>query len=313
MRYLNELKEGETVVEHYLCKSRQVLKSRAGKSYLSLKLQDKTGTVDAKVWDLNNDIKTFEENEFIKIEALVLVYQNEIQLNVKKIRRSQEGEYDPMDYIPCTEKNIKEMFKELLSYINTIKNPHVKKLLENIFINDEKISKTFLTHSAAKSIHHGYMGGLVEHTLSVTQICDFMSGRYKYVNRDILIACAMLHDIGKIKELSEFPTNDYTDEGQLLGHIFIGAELISKVAANIAGFPPALENIMKHCILAHHGEYEYGSPKLPKTIEAFILHCADNMDAKVKAIEELIASDSTQGSWVGYQKMLQRNIRKSEF
>ena len=313
MRYLNELKEGETVVEHYLCKSRQVLKSRAGKSYLSLKLQDKTGTVDAKVWDLNNEIKSFEENEFIKIEGLVLVYQNEIQLNVKKIRRSQEGEYDPMDYIPCTEKNIKEMFKELLAYINTVKNPHIKKLLEEIFINDEKISKTFLSHSAAKSIHHGYMGGLVEHTLSVVQICDFMSGRYKYVNRDILIACAMLHDIGKTKELSEFPTNDYTDEGQLLGHIFIGAELISKVASNIDGFPPALENIMKHCILAHHGEYEYGSPKLPKTIEAFILHCADNMDAKVKAIEELIASDSTQGNWVGYQKMLQRNIRKSEF
>lgn len=313
MRYINEIREGENVVEHFLCKSKQTLKSRAGKSYLSLKLQDKTGTVDAKVWELNNDIKAFEENEFIKIDGTAIVYQNEIQLNVKKIRRSLEGEYDPMDYIPSTEKNIDDMTKELIGYINTIKNTFIKKLLEDIFINNATISKKIKYHSAAKNIHHGYMGGLVEHTLSVTQICDFMAPRYKYVDRDILIAAAMLHDIGKIYELSDFPENDYTDDGQLLGHIIIGTELITETARNINGFPKKLESILKHCILSHHGEYEYGSPQLPKTIEAFILHCADNMDAKVKVIEEMIDTDSTAGSWVGYQKMLQRNIRKSDY
>ncbi len=313
MRFLNEIKEGESVVGHYLCKSKQTLKSRAGKSYLSLKLQDKTGTVDAKVWELNNDIKSFEENEFIKIDGTALVYQNDIQLNVKKIRRSTEGEYDPVDYIPSSGKDIAKMYADFIGYIKTIQNPFVKKLLEEILIKDEEIHKKFQTHSAAKIIHHGYMGGLVEHSLSVTEICDFMSVRYKNVNRDILVASAMLHDVGKIKELSEFPVNDYTDDGQLLGHIYIGAEMVSRAAAKIDGFPKELESLIKHCILAHHGEYEYGSPVLPKTIEAFILHCADDMDAKSKVIEDMIDADTTQGSWAGYQKMLQRNIRKSEF
>ena len=201
MRYINELREGESVIGHYLCKSRQSLKSRAGKTYLSLKLQDKTGMVDAKVWDMTNDIKTFEENEYIKIDATVVTYQNDIQLNVKRIRRSMEGEYDPADYIPCTEKNIEEMYQKLMSYIKTIENNYIKKLLEDIFYKHPVVSKQFKSHSAAKSVHHSYMGGLLEHTLSVTEICDFAAPRYKYVNRDILIASAMLHDVGKLMEL----------------------------------------------------------------------------------------------------------------
>ena len=313
MRYINELREGQSVIEHYLCKSRQSLKSRAGKTYLSLKLQDKTGMVDAKVWEMTNDIKAFEENEFIKIDATVVTYQNDIQLNVKRIRRSLEGEYDPADYIPCTEKNIEEMYQKLMSYIKTIQNPYIKKLLEEIFYHNDTVSKHLKTHSAAKSIHHSYMGGLLEHTLSVTEICDFVAPRYQFVNRDILIASAMLHDIGKIIELSEFPENDYTDEGQLLGHLMIGSELIKETASHIEGFPKQIENLLKHCMISHHGEYEYGSPKLPKTIEAFILHSANNLDAKTKVIEEMIQNNTNQGSWVGYQKMLQRNIRKSDF
>ncbi|MEY8321017.1 HD domain-containing protein [Lachnospiraceae bacterium 46-61] len=313
MRYINELREGQSIIEHYLCKSKQSLKSRAGKTYLSLKLQDKTGMVDAKVWEMTNDIKAFEENEFIKIDATVVTYQNDIQLNVKRIRRSLEGEYDPTDYIPCTEKNIEEMYQKLMSYIKTIQNQYIKKLLEEIFYHNDTISKHLKTHSAAKSIHHSYMGGLLEHTLSVTEICDFVAPRYQFVNRDILIASAMLHDIGKIIELSEFPENDYTDEGQLLGHLMIGSELIKETASHIDGFPKQIENLLKHCMISHHGEYEYGSPKLPKTIEAFILHSADNLDAKTKVIEEMIQNNTNQGSWVGYQKMLQRNIRKSDF
>ncbi len=313
MRYINELREGESVVGHYLCKTKQTLKSRAGKSYFSLKLQDKTGTIDAKVWDLNNEIKSFEENDFIKIDGTVLIYNNEPQLNVRRIRKSMDGEYDPMDYIPSTEKNIDVMLKELLGYIDTIQDQYIKALLQEIFLKDETVKKCFRTHSAARTMHHSYLGGLVEHTLSVTQICDFMAGRYKNVNRDLLVATAMLHDVAKVRELSQFPTNDYTDEGQLLGHIVIGAEMIHEAASRITGFPKTLENLIKHSILAHHGEYEYGSPELPKTIEAFILHCADNMDAKTKAMEEAIAGNTNQGEWVGYQRIMQRNIRTSVY
>ena len=147
----------------------------------------------------------------------------------------------------------------------------------------------------------------------MSQICDFVAGRYKKVNRDLLVATAMLHDVAKVKELSQFPTNEYTDAGQLLGHIVMGAEMVHEAAMKIPGFPKTLENLIKHSILSHHGEYEYGSPELPKTIEAFILHCADNMDAKTKAMEEAIAGKTNQGEWVGYQRIMQRNIRTSEY
>lgn len=313
MKYINELREGENIIEHYLCKSRQTMKSRNGKNYLSLKLQDKTGMVDAKVWDLNNDIQSFQENDFIKVDAFVTTFNNELQLNVKRIRRSREGEYDPADFVPSTDKNIDEMYDQLMSYIKTMKNPYLKKLLEEIFLRHPVISKEFKYHSAAKAMHHSFRGGLVEHTLSVTQLCDFLAPRYNYVNRDILVASAMLHDVGKVLELSDFPTNDYTDDGQLLGHLILGSELIRDAAAKIDGFPKRLESLMKHCMLSHHGEYEYGSPKLPSTPEAFLLHCADNLDAKTKMIEEALAADSTQGHWAGYNRMLQRNLSRSDF
>lgn len=313
MKYINELREGENIIEHYLCKSRQTMKSRNGKNYLSLKLQDKTGMVDAKVWDLNNDIQSFQENDFIKVDAFVTTFNNELQLNVKRIRRSREGEYDPADFVPSTDKNIDEMYNQLMGYIKTIKNPYLKKLLEEIFLRHPVISKEFKYHSAAKAMHHSFRGGLVEHTLSVTQLCDFLAPRYNYVNRDILVASAMLHDVGKVLELSDFPTNDYTDDGQLLGHLILGSELIRDAAAKIDGFPKRLESLMKHCMLSHHGEYEYGSPKLPSTPEAFLLHCADNLDAKTKMIEEALAADSTQGHWAGYNRMLQRNLSRSDF
>lgn len=311
MRYIKDFKEGENVVGHYYCKQKQLMKSRAGKTYMSLRLQDKTGTIDSKVWDLNNDIQNFEENDFIKIDGSVLIYQNEAQLNIKKIRKSSEGEYNPADYIPCSEKDISVMYKEILEYIKTINNSHIKALLESFFIKDEQVVKAFESHSAAKNVHHSYMGGLLEHTLSVVKLAEFMAIQYG-ANRDIVIATAMLHDIGKIEELSEFPNNDYTDDGQLLGHIIIGTEMITDKISKIDGFPKTLASLIKHSILAHHGEYEYGSPKRPKTVEAYILHCADNTDAKVKIYQEAIEADTTQGSWVGYNKMMGHNIRKTE-
>ena len=162
-------------------------------------------------------------------------------------------------------------------------------------------------------MHHCYMGGLLEHSLAVVQICDFLSTRYKHVNRDILIASAMLHDVGKTRELSAFPMNDYTDDGQLLGHIIIGIQLMAEEIAKIEDFPDRLASMLKHCVISHHGILEYGSPKVPQTIEAFILHCADDSDAKIKAFEDFIGTnEANNGSWMGYHKMLQRNIRKTD-
>lgn len=313
MRFINELREDEHIVEYYLCKQKQSLKSKTGKTYYSLKLQDKTGVIDAKVWDLNKDIQSFEENDYIKIDGAVLNYNNSLQIKITKIRRAEEGEYAFDDYIPTTQKDINKLYDELIGYINTLKEPCLKEMMTNIYVKHEVISKAIKTHSAAKTMHHNYLGGLLEHTVSVVQICDFMSKQYPTANRDILLVGAMMHDVGKIYELSEFPINDYTDEGQLLGHLMIGMELVTEESSKIEGFPKSLKMLIKHCIISHHGELEYGSPKVPETIEAFILHCVDNLDAKVKVYEEAIETNDTQGAWTGYNKMLGRNIRKSTY
>lgn len=309
MRFINELKNNDRVIEHFLCTQKQLMKTKTGKNYLSLTLRDKTGTINGKVWDINYEIQDFEQNDFIKIDALVHAFNDELQLNISKLRKSEEGEYDLKNYIPATKKNIEELEIELHKFIGEVKNIFLHELLEKIF-GDEKILKSFISHSAGKSMHHSYVGGLIEHTISVTQICDFMAGRTKFVNRDILITTALLHDIGKLYELSQFPLNDYTDDGELLGHIIIGSDLISKKIEQIKDFPNDLRSQIIHCILAHHGEYEYGSPKLPRSIEAIILHFADNLDAKTKMFEEIIEADTSNSNWTGYNKVLTRRILK---
>ncbi len=312
MRYINELTEDERVIDVYLCKQKQSLKSRNGKTYYSLRLQDKTGIIDAKVWDLTKDIQNFNENDYIKIDASVVTFNNEYQLKVVKVRKSEEGEYDPKDYIPSTSKDITVMYKEIESIVNDINDEYIKKLLKNILARPD-IKDNFKSHSAAKTMHHNYMGGLLEHTLSVTQLCLKVAEHYgKMINKDLLVCYAILHDIGKVKELSSFPENDYTDEGQLLGHLIIGTELVGEEARKIEGFPKNTENLIKHGILSHHGKLEYGSPKLPATMEAFVFHMIDEMDAKTKMIEDLLTVDNGQGVWVGYNRMLERNLRKTD-
>ena len=313
MRYLSELLEHEQIIEHYLCRQKQSLKTRTGKTYYSLKLQDKTGIVDAKVWELHSDIQDFDEGDIVKIDGSVLKYQNETQIKVNRLRRSRDGEYVQTDYIPTTEKNIDEMYAQVKEMINSMENPFLKALLENILVNDEEKANLLKTHSAAKQMHHGYMGGLLEHTLGVAKICEFMSRQYTYLNRDILLTGALLHDIGKIYELSPMPKNEYTDDGQMLGHIIIGVEMISKETEKIPDFPHQLASLIKHAIISHHGEFEFGSPKLPSTAEAILLHYADNMDAKLKTFEEILDKDTTPGPWAGFQKTLSRYVRKSEF
>ncbi|MFV0439676.1 MAG: 3'-5' exoribonuclease YhaM family protein [Lachnospirales bacterium] len=313
MRYIDELRDGEHLTEFYFCKQKQTLKTKAGKSYYSIKLQDKTGIIDAKVWDINREIQSFEENNYVKIQGDVVTHQNNLQIKIGRLRVADEGEYDPKDYIPSTDKDVDELYKTLINYINSFTNEYLKELLTNIYTKREDITSAIKTHSAAKSMHHNYMGGLIEHTTNIVEICDFLANKYTNIDRDLLLSSAMLHDIGKIYELSEFPFNDYTDDGQLLGHIVMGTELITEEANKIQDFPHQLMSLLKHCILSHHGEYEYGSPKLPQILEALFLNMADNIDAKSKIYEDAILNDKTSGNWVGYNRMLERNIRKTNY
>ena len=315
MTYNDTLREGMHIADLYLCKNKQIAMTKNGKEYGNLVLQDKTGTIDAKIWDLGSPgVGDFETMDYVHVEADITLFQNSNQMNIRRIRRAQEGEYVEADYLPVSKKNIKEMYEELLGCIGTVKNPYLQKLLSIYFVDSPAFAKAFQFHSAAKSVHHGFVGGLLEHTLSVAKMCDYYSSCYPQLNRDLLLTAAIFHDIGKTKELSRFPENDYTDDGQLLGHIIIGTEMVGKGIRAIPGFPEVLAVELKHCILAHHGELEYGSPKKPALLEALALNFADNTDAKMETmIEALNAGNpgSDNKGWLGYNRLLETNIRKT--
>lgn len=309
MKFINEYKDGDRVFDIYLCKHKQTAVTKNGKPYETVVLQDKTGTIDAKVWDPNSaGIGDFEALDYIEVYGEINVFQGANQINVKRIRRCQEGEYDPANYLPVSKKDITQMMTELTGLIGTIQNPFLKQLLEAFFVQDETFAKNFMKSSAAKSVHHGFVGGLLEHTLSVTKLCDYYCSTYPRLNRDLLLTSAMLHDVGKVKELSQFPENDYTDAGNLLGHIVMGSEMVSERAGRIEGFPQTILNELKHCILAHHGELEYGSPKKPALMEAVALNFADNTDAKMETFTELL-ENTTETGWLGFNRLLDSNLR----
>lgn len=312
MKYIESFREGERVSGIYLCKFRQSALTKAGKSYENLIFQDKTGTIDSKIWDPNSGgIEDFDAMDYVDIVADVTMFQGQPQLNVKRARKAREGEYNPADYLPVSSKDIEVMYKELLGFVAKVKDPYLSKLLKSLFVEDVEFAKAFKFSSAAKTVHHGFVGGLLEHTLSVTKLCEYYVNHYPMINADLLYTAAMCHDIGKVYELSPFPENDYTDEGQLLGHIMIGAEMVGDRIRDIPGFPIKLGNELKHCILAHHGELEYGSPKKPALLEAVALNFADNTDAHLQTmIEALTAAGENQG-WLGYNRLFESNIRKT--
>ena len=312
MRYIEGFREGMHVADVYLCKSKQIALTKAGKEYGNLVLQDKTGTIDSKIWDLGSPgVGNFEAMDYVYVDADVTVFQNVNQLNVKRIRKADEEEYVPGDYLPVSSKDIGKMYEELVGFIRSVKNPYLNKLASSYFIEDRVFAKDFQFHSAAKSVHHGFVGGLLEHTLSVVKLCDYYAGYYPGINRDLLLTAAMFHDIGKTKELSVFPENDYTDDGQLLGHIIIGTEMVGERIRTIPGFPEKLATELKHCILAHHGELEYGSPKKPALLEALALNFADNTDAKMETMLEILHGAGENQGWLGYSRLMETNVRKT--
>lgn len=312
MRYIETLRENERISEVYLCKQKQTFLTKAGKPYDSLTLQDKTGTLDAKIWDVNSSgIEEFDSLDYIYVMGDVTSFQGSLQLNVKRVKKVDASACNPADYLPVSEKSIDQMYADLLKIVDSLENPYLKSLAE-AFFKDAEFAKRFRFHSAAKSVHHGYVGGLLEHSLSVTQMCDFYCKQYPILNRDLLLTAAMCHDIGKLEELSVFPANDYTDNGQLLGHIMIGAEMVGEKIRTIPNFPKRLGVELKHCILAHHGELEYGSPKKPALAEALALSFADNTDAKMETIKEALSSVAEDSlEWQGYNRLLESNIRRT--
>ncbi|MCR5670449.1 MAG: HD domain-containing protein [Butyrivibrio sp.] len=308
MKFIKDLKPGDRVADIYMCKHKLSATTKNGKEYYSVTLQDKTGTVDAKIWEPNSDgIDEFDAPDCIDVFGEVTSFNGALQVNIKRARKCNEGEFDLSLYLPVSSKNNDEMYKELLGIIGTIKNPYLKKLLEEFFIEDTDFIQNFRRSSAAKTVHHGFIGGLLEHTLSVTKLCDYFCTSYPLLNRDLLLTAAICHDIGKTRELALFPVNDYTDEGQFLGHIVMGCEMVGVKAAQIEGFPELLKQELQHCILAHHGEYEYGSPKKPSIMEAVALNLADNTDAKMETFTEMLGN-ITQPGWQGYSKLFETNI-----
>ena len=312
MKYIETLREGEKLGDIYLCKSRQSALTKSGKAYENVILQDKTGTLDAKIWDPGSPgIGDFDALDYVYVVGDVTSFQGSLQLSIKRATRADEGEYDPSDYLPMSRKNIDEMYQELMKYMKKIKNPFLLKLAESFFVENEAFIRLFKNQSAAKSVHHGFVGGLLEHTLSVVKLCDFYADQYDYLNRDLLITAAMFHDIGKTKELSAFPANDYTDDGQLLGHIVIGVELVGLGIRRIPDFPKRLASELKHCIVAHHGELEYGSPKKPALAEAAALNFADNTDARMETFREILMGTATTDEWLGYNRFVDSNVRRT--
>ena len=312
MKYLKDYREGDRVDAIYLCKFKQSAVTKNGKPYETVILQDKTGTLDAKIWNPNDaGIDEFEALDFIYVSGEIVSFQGAFQVNVKRIRRTQEGEYDPGEYLPVSKKDIGQMYEELKKLIESVENPYCKQLLKKLFVENKEFAGRFCKSSAAKTVHHGFVGGLLEHTLSVTKLCDYYCTQYPVLNRDLLLTAAMCHDIGKTKEISPFPENDYTDEGNLLGHIVMGSEMVSDVAREIPGFPPVILGDLKHCILAHHGELEYGSPKKPALVEAEALNFAANTAAKMETFTELLEGTNETG-WLGYNRMLESNVRATK-
>lgn len=313
MKYIKDLKDGDRVFDIYLCKHKQSAVTKNGKAYENVILQDKTGTIDAKVWEPNNPgIGEYDALDYIEVYGEVTSFMGTLQVSVKRIRECQEGEYNPADYLPVSTKDIDTMYQELQGIIKSIQNTYLKQLLEAFFVQDEAFIKAFKKSSAAKSVHHGFVGGLLEHTLSVTKLCDYYCSAYPILKRDLLLTAAICHDIAKTKEFSPFPENDYTDAGQLLGHIVMGSQMVGEKAAAISGFPQHLLMQVQHCILAHHGKYEYGSPKIPAIIEAVALNYADDTDAKLQTFKEVLDNNSDNTGWLGYNRLFESNLIASK-
>jgi 3'-5' exoribonuclease len=309
--FIGELKKGQALESTFLVRDKVLTKTKSGNPYLALRLADRTGEIDGRVWDSATDfLPLFEPDDFIRVRAEVDEFQGTLQLRIVKLRKCPEEEIQLDEFLPKTARNTEEMLAELEKIASQLHHPFLRKLLEAFFADEDFIRK-FKLAPAAKAVHHVYLGGLLEHTLSVVQLILLVGPRYPGINQDLLIAGAILHDIGKISELSFERSFDYTDSGRLLGHITLTAEMIDEKIRAIPEFPQDLSLRLKHMILSHHGEYAFGSPKRPKTLEALLLHQLDDLDAKMNGFLAWIEKEKDSPSrWTPYHKLFERFILK---
>ncbi len=309
--YVSELQVNQQVTGVFLVHSKEIRQKKNGDLYLSLVLGDRTGEVDAKMWDnIAEVMDTFDRDDFVRVRGVLNTYQGRPQFSIHKLQRVDESEVDIADFFPLSARDVEEMAAELKAVISGVGNPHLKRLLEEIF-NDPEIASRFSRAPAAKTVHHAYLGGLLEHVLSLVKLCRLVASHYPEIDADLLVTGALLHDVGKIYELSFDRSFGYTSEGQLLGHIVIGLRIIEEKLRRLPGFPGRLRDLVEHMVLSHHGHLEFGSPKLPMFAEALLLHYLDDMDSKLECVRAQIARDRQgEDDWTGYSPTLERNLLK---
>lgn len=292
---------------------KEVRQKRTGEPYLVLTLTDRTGELDAKMWDNAAVVAdSFDRDDFIRVRGLVQIYQSRPQLTVHRLNKVPDCDVALADFLPASNRNPDEMFAELAGIIRGIGNPHLKALLAAFFADGE-IARQYRQAPAAKSVHHAYVGGLLEHVLSMAALARLTAAHYTNIDLDLLLAGVVLHDIGKIRELSYVRSFGYTTEGQLLGHIQIGMQMLAEKLRAVPGFPPKTRILLEHMILSHHGALEFGSPKLPVFPEAMLLHLLDSMDSKMETLRHNIETDSrVGGEWTGFIPPLERSLLKKE-
>ena len=304
--------ENKVITSSFVVSSKQVKAKKNGEPYLALTLGDRTGQLEAKMWDnVEEFLEAFDQDDFLKIKGLINRYKNRYQLTIHKLRRMQESEIDFADYLPKTTKDIGELWRTLADFVATFQNPHLKALVE-LFMADPEIAERYRNAPAAKALHHAYIGGLLDHVVSLFRSCDLMCRNYPQVNRDLLLTGAFLHDIGKTQELAYNRSFSYTTRGQLLGHMIIELEMLQEKLEKLPGFPAELKTLLEHLIISHHGQYEFGSPKLPMFPEALMLHYLDDLDSKMEAMRAQLERDlGMEGAWTTYNASLGRPVLNS--
>ncbi|HEY5674606.1 MAG TPA: HD domain-containing protein [Malonomonas sp.] len=309
--YVNQIRERDQIESIFLVRDKITAMAKNGKPYMTLKLMDKTGEVEARIWDRVDQFSSFfEKDNFILVNAKASVYLGKMQLVVQDLRPIEEGMVDLADFLPVSQRCQQQMRQELDALLNSLNDPYITALLR-AFFDDPDFYPRYSMAPAAKGMHHVYLGGLLEHSLAVSALACDIAPRYPQINRDLLIAGALLHDVGKVAELSYQRSFDYTDEGKLLGHIIIGVQMIEDRVRLIEGFPAELSVMLKHLLLSHHGQYEFGSPKRPKFIEAVVLSFIDDLDSKINGIQTHIDKEpDREGNWTNYHRLYDRYFYK---
>ena len=304
--------ENKIVTSNFVVVSKQIKPKKTGEPYLALTLGDRSGQLEAKMWDnVEEVLNVFEQDDFLKIKGLVNKYKNRFQLTIHKLRKLGDSEIEFADYLPKTTRDIDELWQTLTDFVGSFQNPHLKSLVR-AFMSDPEIAAAYRNSPAAKTLHHAYIGGLLDHVVSLFHSCDLICRNYPQVNRDLLLTGVFLHDIGKIHELAYNRSFSYTTRGQLLGHMIIELEMLQAKLAFVPTFPDELKILLEHLIISHHGEYEFGSPKLPMFPEALLLHYMDDLDSKMEAMRAHFEREADlESPWTSYNASLGRPLLNS--